>query len=225
MKIIVYSCNFGNYDRIKLPNYLDKNVKYILFTDNKNLKTSIWSSVYVDTDAIHKDKQRVARYYKANPHIVLPEHDISVWIDSSFIINIQNFERLVKELLGKLVIACYPHPNRICTYQEANICLNMKLDDEKIIQRQIGKYRKERLPNNYGLFATGFLIRGKGMSVKGFNEKWWREIEEGSKRDQLSFAYVAWKLGMFVRPILDGTIYKNPYLSKEKHLIPRGINK
>jgi len=31
------------------------------------------------------------------------------------------------------------------------------------------------------------------------NEAWWREIEAGSVRDQLSFNYCAWRLGFAYR--------------------------
>ncbi len=32
--------------------------------------------------------------------------------------------------------------------------------------------------------------------VAGVMENWWSEIEQGSRRDQLSFNYVAWKNGL-----------------------------
>ncbi|MES5896608.1 hypothetical protein [Bacillus cereus group sp. RP43] len=33
-KVIVYTSLFGNYDSVKEPLFIDKNVDYILFTDN-----------------------------------------------------------------------------------------------------------------------------------------------------------------------------------------------
>jgi hypothetical protein len=40
------------------------------------------------------------------------------------------------------------------------------------------------------------ILRRHTPAVAAFNEAWWAEIQAGSRRDQVSFTYVAWKLGL-----------------------------
>ena len=48
MSIVIYSANINDYD-IHLPlEYYDKKVRYILFTDNKYLKSKIWEINHID---------------------------------------------------------------------------------------------------------------------------------------------------------------------------------
>ena len=81
MKIIVYSVNTGGYDDFREPKIYDPNVRYILFTDNKYYKSKIWEICHTDFLPKNLDNRRKARYIKLNPHIVLPEHDVSIWVD------------------------------------------------------------------------------------------------------------------------------------------------
>ena len=47
-------------------------------------------------------------------------------------------------------------------------------------------------------------------------EDWWIEIKYGSRRDQLSFNYVAWKQNLKFNYI-DGDIRNNEFFSITKH--------
>ena len=40
------------------------------------------------------------------------------------------------------------------------------------------------------------ILRRHTDAIRRLNEAWWNEIVRGSRRDQLSFNYVAWKLGL-----------------------------
>ena len=52
------------------------------------------------------------------------------------------------------------------------------------------------MPEDFGVFLCGVLIRehNNPVCVK-LMEDWWKELEEGSRRDQISFPYVLWKNG------------------------------
>jgi len=69
------------------------------------------------------------------------------------------------------------------------------LDKPEIIKQQIDKYRKNNYPENNGLVSSKILFRRHNSVIASFNELWWNEIAIHSKRDQLSFNYVAWKSG------------------------------
>jgi len=218
MSIIVYSVNTGGYDDLKTPTIIDPNVRYILFTDNKYFKSNLWEIYHVDFLSHLKDSRRIARYVKINSHLVLPEHEYSVWIDHCYLPKTDNFSKLIKENPHNKVL-CYTHDQRKCIYEESIKVLQDKLDYPNLVNEQMERYRRDNFPKNQGLFDTGFTIRKNSDKVKLFNETWWNEIVKGSARDQLSQVYSAWKTNTNIMGFKIGlNIYNNPYLfTKIKH--------
>jgi hypothetical protein len=218
MKIVVYSVNIGGYDEFKEPTIVDPNIRYILFTDNKNYKSKIWEVNHTDFLPKNLDNRKKARYIKTNPHIVLPEHDISLWVDHCFKPKFNNAINLIELLLftENKNIMIFKHSFRSCLYDEAKKIIKEKLDLPEIVNNQILKYRKEGFPSNIGLFETGFIVRRNNDKVNKFNELWWEEIKRGSGRDQLSNMYAAWKTSLKIDRILYGkSCYENPFLTSK----------
>ena len=201
-KVVVYTAIFGGYDKLQTPKNISSQVDYICFTDS-NLESDIWEIRKVP--AIYSDSTRCARKYKLLPHRYLSDYDVSIWIDGNIVIHgsIDNFITNINEKN----IAVYDHmqcfDKRNCIYQEAQAIFyfgnkngNYK-DDPTIIQNQIEKYAKEGYPQNNGLISSGILLRKHNKTdVKQSMEYWWNEIKYGSKRDQLSFNYAAWKTNL-----------------------------
>ena len=97
-KIIVYSVNTGGYDELRSPDVYDPNIRYILFTDNKYFKSDVWEVNHVDFVDSKLDNRRKARYIKINSHLVLPNHDISIWVDHCYKPKFNNAEEFLKEI-------------------------------------------------------------------------------------------------------------------------------
>ena len=223
IKVIVYSANIGGYDNfISLKNY-DPNVEYILFTDDTEFKSDVWKVKSVDflTDTL--DNRKKARYIKLNPHLVLPPHDISIWIDHCLEPKFEDVSELLKYLnFGNSSIMCFPHPERDCLYDEGQVVLKLKLDTPEIVNNQMNRYHSMSFPRNYGLFENGFIVRRNNLKSKMFNETWWKEISKNSGRDQLSQMFVSWSIGVNITPILNcGLMGDNIFLSEKiKHKNP-----
>lgn len=222
MKIIIYSANINNYDYFYHPK--NNHIEHYLFTDNNYFKSNIWNVININSLKSKKlDSRRIARYFKINSHLVLPPHNISIWLDHCFKFKIDDINKLISELNFNVDnnnnIMCYSHDQRSCIYEEAKICIKNKLDNESIIQNQIKKYELEGFPRNFGLFSSGLIVRKNNNITNKFNELWWEEVSNGSGRDQLSQCYASWKLNININPILIGkNIYNNPYLTdKVKH--------
>jgi hypothetical protein len=81
------------------------------------------------------------------------------------------------------------------------------------------KYHNEGYPQNNGLATTPIMVRNHNHSdVIKHNEDWWSEIKHNSKRDQLSFNYIAWK-NQFNFVYLEGDSRSNEYfVSMGKHI-------
>jgi len=185
MKVIVYTCNFDNYDTFR-DVALESAASFIYFTDT-NHKAKVWNIIPMDFKFHNKDPRKAFLYFKTNSHLVLPEHDFSIWINAQF-----DFKRNPLELislLGDKDIVCFKHNKRTSLYQEAEVCSNLLLDNPETIRFQTDRYRKERFPDNYGLFYSGVIIRRNNEKVRRFNELWWDEIQKGSLRDQISQTY------------------------------------
>ena len=63
-----------------------------------------------------------------------------------------------------------------------------------IIQSQMERYVSEGYPENNGLARTTVIFRKHNKDdITKHSEDCWEEIKYGSKREQLSFNYIAWK--------------------------------
>ena len=79
------------------------------------------------------------------------------------------------------------------------------IDDKNVIFNQVSRYTKEGYPPDNGLSELPVILRRNTEKIKELNELWMYEIEHGSFRDQISFDYCAWKLGIKVNHF-DGDI-------------------
>ena len=200
MKIVVYTAIFGEYDFLNEPEYIPKGVDFICFSD-QNFKSNIWE--VKKSIPLYKDNTRTARKYKILPHRFLSNYDVSIWLDGNKIIkgNVLNY----LNYLGKNKLALYDHmlcfDKRNCIYQEANAIFSLGnepgksfKDDPLIIKKQMEKYLSKGYPIDNGLaFTCGIIRKHNDKEVVKVMEDWWHELKYGSKRDQLSFNFVAWK--------------------------------
>jgi hypothetical protein len=219
MKIVVYSVNTGGYDNLNSPSVVDPNIRYILFTDNKYYRSDIWEVNHVDFVEKGFDNRKIARFIKINPHLVLPEHDVSIWVDNCYRTKFNNAQNVLNEISFNDSVMCFKHDARNCIYEEAKIIIKDKLDYKSIVDQQMIKYKNIGFPSNNGLFDSGFTIRKNSIQVKTFNEKWWEEVKNHSGRDQLSQVFSSWATNTRIDPIKIGvSIYDNKFLNpKIKH--------
>ena len=85
------------------------------------------------------------------------------------------------------------------------------------MRKQVDRYRKAGYPADNGLVSGAIIFRKNASpTVKKINEDWWREIESGSVRDQLSFDYVAWK-NTFPFFRIDESVRSNAYEEMREH--------
>ncbi len=141
------------------------------------------------------DPHRAVRFAKINAHRVLPQAQYSLWIDASIgIVCPFPLPRLAGLFLRDTDLCVFRHHVRHSIYEEATACLAAALDDPATIDAQISRYRKEGLPEDSGLIEAPILLRRHTPQMRNLNEAWWAEVARGSRRDQLSLNYVAWKL-------------------------------
>lgn len=203
MKKVVYSCITGGYDNVPEYKYLDKTWDYILFTDNAELiklgKYYHWTIRKLEFSKL--DNVRNARWHKVNPHILFPEYQYSLWIDANISVNNSNiFKKCQKYINENIDIAVPLHPNRKCIYDEADAVKSLCIDSPRIVDREMKFIQSQKYPRNNGLHETGILFRNHNK-MSAMSDEWWNMISKYSKRDQLSFDFVAWKYGINITPM------------------------
>jgi hypothetical protein len=222
-KKIVYTSVFGNYDDVvepKLPSGWD----WKCFSEENNLP-------------LYEDNMRNAKRFKILPHRFLSEYEISIYIDGNYIIR-RDVGELVEKYLNDTNAAFHNHNSqpaydkRNCIYAEANTILmfgekNMKItpkrgmknykDNPNLIINQMQRYMDSGYPEDNGLITGGVILRNHNeKDCIEVMEDWWKEIRYGSKRDQLSFNYVAWK-NKFRFNYINSDCRDNSYFYLDKH--------
>jgi hypothetical protein len=155
-----------------------------------------------------------------------PEYDVSIYVDGNMQVR-GDVRVLCNEGLTTADAAFFDHAknqdfSRDCIYDEADALqeLNAKgkqKEEPEKIRMQVEVYRREGYPAHHGL-VTGMVIarRHNEPDVTAVMEAWWHEVVTRTKRDQLSFNYVAWKMG-FRFAYLDGDSTDNRYVLRKSH--------
>ena len=168
MSILVYTANVGNYD-----------------VHATHVNQSIPCDFKVFSDPIEGlSNSKASRWYKTHPP---QDYDLTIYIDASVRIKSHGF---VQWCAQQGEFSAFKHPNRDCLYEEAKVCRYMRKCLDEPIWDQAEHYRAEGMPEHYGLWTGGILVRKKGEPISA---DWWTEIEKWSGRDQISLPYVFWK--------------------------------
>jgi hypothetical protein len=208
-KTVIYSCVTGGYDNIQRTILNSKaipedDVSYVLFSDQQQEETTYTVSGSSLTWSIRPPvwqhqlcQRRTARWHKVNSHVLFPQAEFVVWFDAAHRIKpVRVHREIVLPYLAEHDIAAFKHPDRTCVYQELEACKHYKKDNPTLMQQQIAGYRREGYPPFNGLVETSCLARRHTSAVVQFNQAWWGQLEHHSYRDQLSFNYTSWKLGI-----------------------------
>lgn len=200
---ILYTAIFGPYDKLEDVDPLG-GWKYLCFTD-QDLKSESWEIVKIDPSGMTFPEKACRQIKIIGPDYYLPKHDVSVWVDANITPGID-----LNEFIKGKDYCLMQHPARQSIYDEAIACVERKKDSPAVISAQIDQYVKEFGYAIPGLVATGVLVRKNTEKNKEINAAWWHEVERHSRRDQLSFNYVAHKLGFKYQlfPFLQGFNYK-----------------
>jgi hypothetical protein len=221
MKIAVYTSIFGGYDDLMDDQFKMDGVDYICFTD-MDITSNLWN--IVKSTPIYSDSNRNAKKYKILPHRYLQDYDFSIWIDGNIKI-ISDVREIISSALGHILndYLVFDHNQNIldprdCIYEEYNAIIQLGnnnngnyKDNPVTMNNQVQRYLNEGYPKNNGLTQNSILLRNhNNKKVRKVLEDWWQEIKYNSKRDQLSFNYIAWK-NDFKFTYLQGDSRNNKY--------------
>lgn len=193
----VYICitnDYDNLEEIKGYTYINFDYDYICFTDNKGYLKQKRYGIWQIRPLWHKtsDPIRNNRFHKFFPHIILPEYEESIYIDSN--INIlspflfEEIKRKNKELLLPR------HNTHVTIYEELLWGLKNKIDNPLLIMKETVAIMSEKHPFNYGMLECNIIYRKHNSGkIKNLMDEWWLWLNKYSFRDQFCFSHLLWK--------------------------------
>lgn len=192
---VVYTAITRDYDLLKSPPPQWRHqADFVAFLDAPQ-PDSRWS--FRPIYRRFRDPCRNAKIHKILPHRYFPEAKYSLWVDGAVrITSTLALDQWADEYLKRHDLAVFKHRCRTCIYQEGAYCLHLGRDAPEVINCQMQKYFDEGYPAVNGLADCTILLRRHTKKIEQFNEMWYQEIKTHSRRDQLSFNYVARKIGL-----------------------------
>lgn len=207
-----YTAIFGRVSDSLRPLPAARGVKFVAFVDRRHNFEEGWELRPPQRE--YEDKRRQARWHKCRAHELFPDAEHSLWIDGNLLL--KGSPARLLPCLDACDLATFRHQERRCVYDELFACIRHRKDSEQIMVRQVDRYAALGYPRDNGLAETCAVLRRHTDAVNRFNEAWWREIENGSVRDQLSFDYVAWRLHLSYA-CFPGRVGSNEYFRKYYH--------
>ncbi len=214
MGLAVITAIYGSSDNLRELPHNHGFDDAVCVTDNPDLSSETWRIVYQPKPEL--SPRLAAKTPKMIPWIYTQQSS-SVWVDGSMQIRDQRFRDFVAEHLHRFDFVVWDHPeSRDCLYQEATYCQDWPKYRNENIREQVEHYRRESMPEHFGLFAAGTVGMNHVPAVRRFGEMWLAHQHAWSIQDQISLPFLAWQ---FSQPVgtWDAHQYHNDLVIWHKH--------
>lgn len=199
MKKAIYSVLLGNYDNLnKAPRFNGWDT--ILFTDLDLPDYNGWEVKKVKT----KDPKKDSRKYKWLSHIHLKDYDLVCYMDANLILR--------KEPPSKPI--WFKHQKRRSVSQEMARILEIKKENEDVIDRQYDFYESKGFTDGYGMYWNGLFVRSNNKDINQLHETVYDIVKEYSYRDQIALPFAIFTTGIFPENIQSGAVGQQYYKTK-----------
>ena len=214
-RLVVYTAIQGDYDDLKDPLFVDPNITYVCFTDNKNVKSDVWNIKYTGSVT---DSVLSIRKYKILPHLYFKDYHTSIWVDGNLLIQ-KDLRQFIKKYGRSSDFLCFPHELRRCIYDEGAEVIRQHRAPRNIVIQQMANYLQNSYPESNGLLWGGFMVRNhNNPEIIKIMEEWWYQINCFSKRDQISLPYVLFK-NHYHYDLCDLNLFENDWFKICKHKV------
>lgn len=155
---------------------------------------------------VSDDPLRTVAFHAANPHLLLPDVVVSVWIDPDWIdlvivpdapvarridllaSAVTDIPTSAASAARQLSVAAFVTPDQDCLYAEADALFLRRSDHPSILGPYIDLMAESGHPEHGGLHETGVIVRRHlDPAVVDLDRTWWAMMERGSRCDRLGF--------------------------------------
>lgn len=191
-QIAVYSCIVGGYDEIVDPISIDTRCDYYMITDEKKNKDNVYTYINVDEIVPRNiiDDTRKNRYCKINPHRIFEKYRYSIYFDGCARLKNTITDKLLELPRSRITMLTIMETN---VYSQTYKNIMHGRDEDDVFMKQIEKYWMEGLPDTFGVFHPGVILREHNNPIcRRIMDTWWDELEHYSYRDMISLPYALW---------------------------------
>lgn len=184
----VYTCLFGGYEALnEQPVAASSTLDFICFTDNPALTSGSWRMVLVEP-TLPLDLSRSQRILKLSPHEMVPDYDVSLYMDNSIILT-EPPEEVIARYLGPDTLFAIPgHSFRATVADEFLEILRLGFDDGARILEQLNHYQlTDPALLDEAPYWSGLMIRRHHHpQVVAAMRLWLTHVLRYCRRDQVS---------------------------------------
>lgn len=212
MTLALVSSVYGDYDDLEDPPLQDGVDDYVMVTDRFHPQISLWRQVIEPRPHLHP--RMAAKIAKCRPDRYT-ECERTVWVDAGARLMHQGAVRWAAD---HGPFAQFVHPERSDITVEAEVSAGMRKYADQAVRDQAAHYKKRGLPDDFGLWATGMIVRDNTFNSPGrlMGDWWLLEQLRWTYQDQISWPYLLWKAD--IRPIpLTGDLWGNPHIRFTGH--------
>ena len=183
MKKVIYTVLTGNYDKLEQPRAVDSTYDYVCFTDRAG-QDGVWQLREIPFSS--ENPVLRARWAKLHPHELLPEYDLSVFMDANLCIASPVFYDQVAAC--QALLALLEHPQRDCVYEELRYCYLKEKIGTRAAFALLKRLKEMDMPRHAGLYETNVVLRRHRLpEVVALDGRWWDLLlSSACTRDQLS---------------------------------------
>jgi len=210
MSVSVVSSCFGNFDSLKQPPDQILEPEWVMVTDSDSVPSK-WLHVRECRD--HVPPRFAAKHAKALPFDYV-DTEFAIWLDTGATIKSPSFVQDALYVLGDADVAMWKHPDRNNIRDEAQTSHSMNKYEHQDVRGQAAHYSALGLPDS--LWATGCIVWRNTQQNANAGRMWLAEMLRWSVQDQLSWPYVAWRLGLKINP-LSSSLWSNPHIQWTGH--------
>lgn len=189
MRVAIYTSTFSDYDILMSPLKTTPGCSYIALTDTPQSFTRHWRFRPLPDATRNMAQNEANRYCKLFPNRLLPEWDVSIYVDGNILI-LQDLSPLIKEFLeSDADIALFPGQYDRTVAEE--ITLTLERDKVRPERRNAAleqlSYLRERGFDGLPITMNGVLFRRHDRPrLDELMEAWWNDINRFAMRDQFS---------------------------------------
>lgn len=208
-KVCIYTVCTGGYDNLKPPRMKMPGADYFLVTDDKSMTLQGYKQILIDSGDNTVKAQRKVKIW---PYELMPGYDVYIYYDASYEIR-GNLAALLVGFKGGFGVKA--HSVRKCVYEEGKRVIELGKAAADAVNTQLDAYRKDGIPEKYGLQETGILIRDASHETQLLCQVWWIEVNSFTHRDQLGLPAAIFRTG--IQPVYMRNHVLNAYFRQYSH--------
>jgi hypothetical protein len=218
MRLALYTCVLGGYDRVFEPVLRDTEVDFFIVTDDAGLSVPGWRTIVVDPSQFGNCRA-ANRHFKFLGHAQFADYDASIYIDGNIRV-LGQVSLLAKEFLAsRAALGVYCHPTRNSVAQEIVECVRRgQVPDAESAFAELEDFKDMGFPDAAGLIEAGVLLKNhRHDGLVPAMRLWWQLFEKYRSRDQFSLPFVIWKQELPCFFVEQSFRAPNPYFGLYPH--------